>query len=211
MPRIAAVAAMLAMAGCAGGGSSTGRAIPAPARSATAYPVLVSAAFPATQHLAETVHLLVTVHNIGTGTLPNVAVTVTTPPYGTSAQAFSLLIPPAPGLASRSRPIWIIDRPPGPCGYGCAGGGPGGAVTAYSNTWALGPLAPGHATTFDWTLTAVRPGRYTVAYRVVGSLDGRALAVLPGGRAVAQRFRVTILRQPRRSYVNDSGQVVYGP
>lgn len=95
---------MLAVAGCAGGGSSAGRAIPTPAASATAYPVLVSAAFPATQHLAETVHLLVTVRNIGTGTLPNVAVTVTTPPFGTSAQAFSLLIPPAPdSRAARAR------------------------------------------------------------------------------------------------------------
>ena len=53
-----------------------------------------------------------------------------------------------PGLANPSRPIWIVDRPPGrvqrvPAQLPDGSGSPGGAVTAYSNTWALGPLAPG--------------------------------------------------------------------
>ena len=171
----------------------------------------MTASFPATQRLAQVTRLLVTVRNVGTGTLPNVAVTITDPPYGTSAEAFSKLVAPAPGLASRSRPVWIIDRPPGPCTFGCAAGGPGGAVTAYPDTWALGPLAPSHAVTFGWTVTAVQPGVYTVAYRVAAALNGRAAAILPGGRAVAGRFRIKVLAQPEQEHVNDRGQVVYGP
>lgn len=178
----------------------------------TSYPVVVSTtAFPTTQRLAERSRLVIFVRNIGTATIPNIAVTITNPRYGTAAQPFSTLIAPQPGLASRSRPVWIIDRPPGVCLFACLQGGPGGAATAYANTWALGRLAPGQTATFAWALTAVQPGRYAVAYRVAAALDGSGRAVLPGGLPAAGVFRATIVRQPRTAYVENNGQVVYSP
>ena len=93
---------------------------------------------------------MIAVRNNGTKTIPNVAVTIcnVTCAYpapkgqGTDAAAFSEDLDQA-NLANPSRPIWIVDQPPGPCRFVCQPGGPGGAVTAYSNTWALGQLAAG--------------------------------------------------------------------
>ena len=68
--------------------------------------------------------------------------TLTNPKYGTAVQALRHTLK-MPGLASHSRPAWVVNRGPGPCGYSCQQGGAGSAVTAYSNTWALGPLKPG--------------------------------------------------------------------
>ncbi len=167
------------------------------------------AGFPAVQRLAQTTHLAIAVTNAGSAKIPNVAVTITDPPYGTAAQAFSSLLAPQPGLSSRSRPDWIIDRPPGPCLYACLQGGPGAAVTASSNTWALGALAPGATATFEWTLTAVQAGHYTIAYRVAGDLRGGARAVLAGGRPAAGEVRVQITRRALREHVKANGQVVY--
>ena len=202
---ITAAAACLALSGCGGSAaSSTGGG---PVRT---YPVRVSVSgFPGLQRLAQRTHLVLAVVNSGTATIPNVAVTITDPPYGTAAEAFSSLIAAQPGLASRSRPIWIVDRPPGPCLYSCLQGGPGGAVTANSDTWALGALAPGRTATFEWTLTAVQPGHYAVAYSVAGDLRGGAHAVLSGGAPAAGEMRVTISSRPQREHVNSNGQVVY--
>ena len=125
-----------------------------------------SAAFPAVQRLAQHTHLVISVRNAGTRRSPNIAVTITDPPVRHAQRRRSAAASRSPGLASRSRPMWIIDRPPGPCAYSCRTGGPGGAVTAYSNTWALGALAPGQTATFDWGVTAVKAG--TLRRRVPG-------------------------------------------
>ena len=116
-----------------------------------------------------------------------------------------------PGLASRSRPVWIVDRPPGPCQYSCRSGGPGGAVTAYSNTWALGRLQPGATATFDWGVTAIKPGTHVVQY------SGRGRAQRQGqGRASRRRHSAAAvhghdLSRPQQAYVDNSGQVVDTP
>ena len=167
------------------------------------------AKFPASQRLAQHTHLVISVRNSGTKTIPDVAVTITNPGYGTAAQAFGGLISSTTQpLASRSRPIWIIDRPPGPCVYSCLSGGPGGAVTAYSNTWALGALQPGATATFDWAVTAVKPGTHLVQYRVAAGLNGKAKAVLAGGRPPVGTFKVNVTSVPQQSFVNNNGQVV---
>jgi hypothetical protein len=207
--RLSRGAAFAAIAACVLAGGCGGGAQPAASRNAT-FPVLVTRSpFPAHQRLAQRTLLLISVRNIGRATIPNVAVTITDPRWGAAAQPFSTLIPAGAGLASRSRPVWIIDRPPGACRFGCPQGGPGGAATAYANTWALGPLAPGHAARFAWVLTAVAAGRFLVAYRVAAGLNPAARAVLPGNRPAAGVFAVTILRRPRRSYVENNGRVVY--
>jgi hypothetical protein len=193
-----------ALATACGGSGSPRHAIP--------FRVVVTRVqLPARQRLAQRTRLVIAVRNASLKTIPDIAVTMTNPRWGTAAKAFSTVIPPQPGLASRSRPVWIVDRPPGPCVFGCPPGGPGGAATAYTNTWALGRLSPGHAATFSWVLTAVAAGRYLVAYRIAAGLNPPARAVLPGGRPAAGVIVVAITSRPRRTYVANNGRVLYAP
>jgi hypothetical protein len=173
------------------------------------------ATFPASQRLAQRTHLVITVRNAGARTIPDIAASICNvtcdypAPRGqaSSAQAFAEDLA-APYLADPSRPVWIIDRPPGACRFSCPSGGPGGAVTAYTNTWALGSLAPGSTARFDWAVTAVTPGRHVVAWQIAAGLTGNARAVLANGLTPQGRFGITISSAPQRSYVNARGQVV---
>ncbi len=210
---VAGLAAALALAAC-GGGARQDASEPS-----GKFTVQVpTATFPASQRLSEHTHLVIAVRNLSGKTIPDVAVTIcnATCAYpaphgeGTSAQAFSEDLS-MPNLANPSRPVWIVDRPPGQCTYSCLSGGPGGAVTAYSNTWALGALKPGATARFDWAVTAVKPGRHVVAWEVAAGLNGKARAVLADGSTPHGRFAVTINSAPQRSYVNDRGQVVKTP
>ena len=175
------------------------------------FPVSVSSSFPSSQRLAERTAFTVRIKNVGSKVIPDVAVTVLNPRYGTAAQAFGTLLPEngsgQPILASRSRPVWIIDQAPGPCGYSCRHRGPGGAATAYSNTWALGRLAPGHTAVFSWKLTAVQAGAYTVEYEVAAGLNGYARAVLANDSPARGRFAVHISSAPPQVTVLGNGQV----
>jgi hypothetical protein len=182
---------------------------------------VIGARFPASQRLSEHTHLVLAVHNVSGKTLPDVAVTIcnVTCAYpapagqGTSAAAFSENLQ-MPGLAHPSRPVWVVDQPPGACNFGCAvnspggTGGPGGAVTAYSNTWALGQLAPGRTARFVWALTAVKPGRHVVAWQLAAGLAGKAKAVLADGSPPHGTFTVVIHSAPAQTYVNNKGQIV---
>jgi hypothetical protein len=180
------------------------------------FPVAIAtAAFPSSQRLAEHTHLVIAVRNTGHKTIPDVAVSICNvtcragapPGEGTSAAAFSLTLNQQ-YLANASRPVWVVDRAPGHCGYSCQGGGPGAAVTAYSNTWALGQLKPGQTARFDWAVTPVTPGRHVVAWQVAAGLSGNAKAVLASGAQPQGTFSVSIDRAPQQSYVNNNGQVV---
>ena len=187
------------------------------------FPVSVTTAtFPGSQRLSEHTHLVLAVRNAGSETIPNIAVTIcnVTCSYpapageGTDAAAFAQSLE-MPGLANPSRPVWVVDRPPGACNAGCqpgsadGSGSPGGAVTAYSNTWALGALAPGHTAKFDWAVTAVAPGRHVVAWEVAAGLNGKAKAVLQSGSGPPHgTFTVLIHTAPSESYVNNNGQIV---
>lgn len=176
---------------------------------------VASASFPAHQRLAEQTDLVLAVRNAGPRAVPDISVTLLNPRYGTSAEALGRLIAPGrpgqPILASRSRPVWVIDQAPGACGYSCRQGGAGAAATAYSDTWALGRLAPGATARFDWHVTAVQPGSFTVAYEVAADPNGgsaRAIATA-GDVPVTGSFRVTISNAVPKPYVTASGQVVY--
>ena len=182
---------------------------------------ITTASFPASQRLSEHAHLVLAVHNISGKTLPDVAVTICNvtcaypapPGEGTSAAAFAENLQ-MQGLAHPSRPVWVVDNPPGPCTSGCSansssgGGGPGGAVTAYANTWALGALAPGQTAKFDFAVTAVKPGRHVVAWEVAAGLNGKAKAVLQDGSLPHGKFTVLIHNAPAQTYVNNNGQIV---
>lgn len=215
----AALAPVVALAVAACGGSQRQDAHEPSGR----FPVAVQrASFPARQRLAQHTHLVIEVRNAGTRTIPDVGVTICNVTcahpapagQGTSAHAFAANIS-QPYLANPSRPLWIVERPPGPCGYSCTNGGQGAAVTAYANTWALGRLAPGHTATFDWGVAAVRAGRHVLAWQVAAGLNGKARAVLPGrhGRGSGPphgTFTVTVTTAPERYYVNSRGQIVTG-
>jgi hypothetical protein len=206
----AGIAATLALAACGGG---TRQDASEPSGNFTVQ--VPTATFPPSQRLAQQTHLVISVRNAGTKTIPDVAVTICNvtcaypapPGAGTNAAAFAQDLNQA-NLASPSRPIWIVDRNPGPCDFSCKAGGPGGAATAYSNTWALGQLRPGATATFQWAVTAVKPGRHVVAWQVAAGLNGKAKAVLGDGSQPHGRFTVMIHSRPAQSFVTDSGKVV---
>jgi hypothetical protein len=206
----AGVGLALAISACGGGQNQ------AASEPSGNFPVHVSAAsFPAAQRLSQHTHLVIAVHNAGSKAIPNVAVTIcnVTCAYpapkgeGSSSEAFASDISQS-GLANPSRPLWVIERPPGHCGYSCQNGGQGAAVTAYANTWALGRLAPGKTARFDWAVTAVQPGRHVVAWQVAAGLNGKAKAVLSNGAAPHGTFAVKVSTAPAQSYVNNNGQIV---
>jgi hypothetical protein len=180
--------------------------------------VAISAAsFPASQTLSEHTHMVIAVRNAGSKAIPDIAVTIcnVTCAYpapkgeGSTAQAFGQDIEQQ-YLANPSRPIWIIDRAPGACGYSCQGGGAGSAVTAYTNTWALGSLRAGKTVRFDWALTAVSPGRHIIAWEVAAGLNGKAKAIAGDGAKPGGTFVVNVGAKPQQSYVNNNGQIVNG-
>lgn len=206
----AAVISAAALAACGGGSPQDSHA------PSGKFPVAVAAAsFPAHQTLAQHSKLTIAVRNTGHRTLPDVAVTIcnVTCAYpapvgeGTSVAPFAQYLN-MPNLASHSRPVWIIDRPPGPCGYSCSNGGEGSYFTYDANTWAAGALKPGATARFTWAVTAVSSGTHVVAWEVSGDLYGKAKAVLPNGATPGGTFKVYISHTPQKSYVNNNGQVV---
>ncbi len=204
--------AAFAVAGCGSGGRQDA------SEPSGKFPVQVTTAtFPPSQRLAEHTHLVISVRNVGNKTIPNLAVTIcnTTCAYpapvgqGTSVAAFAQYLNQT-GLANHSRPVWVVEQPPGLCGYSCVNGGAGANVSADANTWQGGQLRPGHTATFKWALTAVASGRFVVAWEIAAGIYGKAKAVLPSGALPQGRFAVNIALAPAQSYVNDKGQVVQG-
>jgi hypothetical protein len=157
---------------------------------------VVSASFPARQHIAQPVILRLRVRNADTRALPDVAVTVETVP-ATAGQAPVGFGQRAddPALADPSRPVWLLDR------------GPLGGDTAYVNTWLAGPLRAGESKVMTWRLVAAKAGTYTVGYRVSPGLDGRAK---PAGGRTAGSFHVTIEDAPVPAHVGLGGSIVRG-
>lgn len=179
----------LLAAGC--GGSSQDAGTPS-----GTFPVeVVSAAFPRSQHIAQEATMALTVRNAGRRTVPNVAVTIVNPQTGVSAAAFAETTE-QPDVQSSSRPIWIVDT------------GPSGGDTAYSNTWALGPLPRGAQRTFRWRVLPTKPGTFRVHYEVAASLTGKAKAKTPGGGVPQGTLTVHVSGRPARAIVTDSGKVV---
>jgi hypothetical protein len=157
---------------------------------------VTDASFPAEQRIAEPATLKLEVANRGERAVPNLAVTVATEPgeEGEAPIAFAQNRDD-PALADSGRPVWIVDE------------GPGGGESAYADTWAVGPLGKGQTRTLEWKLTAMEPGRYTVAWRLAPSLEGDVR--LAGGRTKGE-FDVTIADDPVPARVDGDGDVVRG-
>jgi hypothetical protein len=166
---------------------------------------VVKASFPARQAVARPARLELQVQNTGAQTVPNVAVTIDSFYYTENY----------PELAANKRPIWAIEEGPGPISKrpvpSQAVSPPGGGQTAYVNTWALGPLAPGRTQTFLWRVTPVKPGLHTVHFAVAAGLAGQARAQLSGGGIPTGHFTVDVAPQPPANHVDpDTGQIVSG-
>ena len=177
-----AIGAALAVAGCGGGTRQD-----ADEPSGTFQVAVVRASFPARQHLAKSERFVIAVRNTGSRAVPDLGVTV---------DSFASRSEQA-GLADPSRAVWIIDD------------GPRGGDTAYTNTWALGSLAPGQTRRFVWKVTAVQAGTHTVKWEIAAGLNGKAKATLAGNRAPSGSITVDISDRPAQSRVDPkTGEVV---
>jgi len=158
---------------------------------------VVSASFPAQQRIAQRSTMRVRVRNADSKTVPNVALTVKTGARrpGAAPAAFGQSTGDE-RLADDERPIWIVDR------------GPEGGDSVYTNTWALGALRPNQTKTFEWRVTAVEAGRYTISYEAAPGLDGRAK--LASGSRASGRFRVVVDDSPVDASVDAEGNVTRG-
>jgi hypothetical protein len=166
---------------------------------------VVGAKFPPKQAIASDERLALVVRNSGAHTIPNVAISLNSLNYTSDY----------PHLAVDKRPVWIVNRAPGAVPtvrvlseevYP-----PGGSETAYVNTWALGPLAPGASKSFVWNVTPVKAGVHTVYYRVAAGLDGKARAQLANGAPVIGKFVASIAPRPPHTHVDPyTGEIAEG-
>ncbi|HWX97562.1 MAG TPA: hypothetical protein VNZ01_12025 [Solirubrobacteraceae bacterium] len=192
---------MLAASGC-GGGSHLDAHEPS-----GTYPLeVVRAVFPAKQSIARPTAFALKVHNVGSSTIPNVAVTLDSFYYTEHY----------PELSSNKRPIWVIERGPGPRAKPPVQtqevSQPGGAQTVYVNTWALGPLVQNGTRTFIWHVVPVKAGVWTVHFRIAAGLAGKAKAALPSGGPVQGQLTASVAPIPPNTHVDpNTGRVVPGP
>ena len=167
---------------------------------------ITHSSFPALQSVARPAALVLAINNAGTQTIPNIAVSLDSLYYNTSF----------PGVASKKRPLWVIERGPGAIPkhpvQSEAVAPPGGGQTSYVETWALGPLAPGATATFHWLVTPVVPGLHHVHYVVAAGLAGKAEARFPSGAIPQGGFLVHVAPRPPVRHVNpETGKVTPGP
>jgi hypothetical protein len=200
------VVALIAAAGAAVLGGCGQPRQDAQEKSATYTVDIVRASFPADQRLAQTAKLEVVVRNASRHAVPDLAISID------SFSAASTQI----GLAVTERPVWVLDSGPGAQpSHPVEGRGndiPGGAVTAYTNTWALGPVQAGETRTFAWSVTAVKTGVHRVSYTVAAGLNGKARAQLSNGQVPQGSFTVNISRASSQVHIDpNTGSVVPGP
>ena len=163
------------------------------------------ASFPARQHIAANTDLVLVVTNPGDKTIPQLAVTIWTGEGGVAAPKAQRSFSVADG------PVWVpiagfpkLLRGGKTADLGSAASA--GAEAAPTDTFALGPLAPGATKTIVWRTTPVRTGAYTVNYALAAGLQGKAKAVASGGGPVTGSFKVRIDSSPRGGCVVKAGK-----
>jgi hypothetical protein len=161
---------------------------------------VVEARFPDTQALAQRSELRITVRNAeARRTVPNIAVTIRG--FDTRLEGST--------VADPSRPVFVINGRPQEIGtYADSKEDAPRGETAYTGTWALGPLKPGRQRTFKWNVTAVRAGPYQVSYEVAAGLHGKARAVGAGGRLPKGLFSGTVDNEPPDTRVGEDGHSI---
>lgn len=167
---------------------------------------VTEASFPSKQALGQTSLLALGIRNTGKRTVPGLTVTFTIAgkqgvdsslPFGVSDQGA--------GLAQSERPVWVLAQTY-PRLHGSSD--PGGASTSNRKTFDFGPLKPGATTKAVWKLSAVRPGKYTLLYRIDAGLSGKARAKTTGGVAPGGSFATEISEELPETEVNGSGEIV---
>jgi hypothetical protein len=166
---------------------------------------VVKASFPAKQSIARPTELELQVRNVGARAAPSVAVSMDSFYYTENY----------PQLASNQRPVWVIEQGPGPPVstpvQSQAVSPPGGAQTAYVNTWTRGPLAAGATQTFLWRVTPVKSGVHTVHFKVAAGLAGKARAQLATGAPVQGQLTADVAALPPSRHVDPrTGHVLPG-
>ena len=161
---------------------------------------VVEARFPTDQALAKRSELSITVRNAETSrTVPNVAVTV---------RGFDTRLEDS-AASDPSRPVFVINGKAKEIGtYPEAKEDAPAGETAYTGTWALGPLRPGREKTFKWNVTAVRAGPYRISYEVAAGLHGKARAVGVGGKPPKGLFSGTVDDTAPDTRVGEDGRSV---
>ncbi len=198
-----ALAALLALSLPACGGSESSDANEA----AGTYQVEVTnAEFPTKQELGQTSLLRLGLRNTGRKTVP--ALTVSFSVGGEEGRASNLpfgIHDPEPGLAQPDRPVWVLAEH-----YPKFAGSPepGGAETSNAKTYDFGPLKPGTTANVVWKLSAVKSGRYTLAYAVNAGLASASKAETAGGAAPGGSFAVRIASAAPNKVVTGSGKIV---
>jgi hypothetical protein len=185
----AAAVAALAFAGCGGDDARQDADVP----EATYTVAEPDVSFPRRQELSADAVMTIAVRNTGDEEIPNLAATIEAGRDGTQAAAFGTLNAQK-GLASRSRPVWIVDE--------------GLGQTAFANTWAIGPVAPGETGTFRWRVSSTRGGRWRVVWRLAGGLGNRAKVVLEDGEPARGVVDVDVSTLPGQARVDENGDVV---
>jgi len=196
-----AALAMAALLAACGGSSSDSNQKPG------SYQVKVTgASFPTHQVIGQTSLMQIDVRNTGKKTVPALTVTVNVEGKDGEAAAIPFAIrDPEPGLATSGRPVWVLAAT-----YPRLAGSsePGGAGTANPRTFSFGELKPGRSVEAVWKLSAVRQGKYTLAYEIDAGLDGEAKAKTAGGAAPGGSFVTDISTALPETEVNGAGEIV---
>jgi hypothetical protein len=162
---------------------------------------VVRASFPEKQKLAKRSILRISVKNVDTKEIPDIAVTL----HGFDRRK------PDPDLADPERPVFVINgrtKSFGNIPDAQAAAPAGQERPAYVDTWTLGKMKPGETKVFEWDVTAVEAGPYRLTYVVSAGLDGKAVAVLPSGQRPDGLFAGTINGKAPRTKVADDGKTV---
>ena len=179
---ISVFAVAVLVSGCGGGGQRQDANEP----SGNFKVQVLEAKFPQRQSLAKRSTMVITIKNVDTKTIPNIAVTV---------KSFDIT-KNDPTLADPRRPQFIVNT------------GPRGGDTAYVGTSALGELKPGQTATFKWDVTAVIAGKYSLKYAVAAGLNGKAKAILASGGTPAGEFKGVVSGKAPQARVADNGHTV---
>lgn len=186
-------------AGCGGGKEGQ-----FPGEKAGDYPVeIIQASFKPSQTVAETYDLVIAARNSGDKTIPALSATLNLPGDG-STLAFAYR-DRQPDLAWSQRPVWVLEE-----GYPKLAGtvGRGGAETANLRTFSFGELPPGDTANMVWRVTALKPGRFRLAWDLAAGLGVDVNAVDARGDRPGGSIPVRIGNKPRLTRIDENGRVV---
>lgn len=202
LPACAIAVTLLAATVATGCGGSEANQFPA--EKPGDYPVeVIQSSFKPVQTVAETYDLVIAARNSGDKAIPALSATLNLPGLG-STLAFAYR-DRQENLAWSQRPVWVLEE-----GYPKIAGtvGRGGAETANLRTFSFGELPPGETANMVWRVTALKPGRYRLAWDLAAGLGVDVNAVDDRGRQPGGSLPVRIGNKPRLTRVDENGRVV---